>query len=320
MLKRTQKALYKVYGGKVFMDVDVWSTLEPHAERFKFENVRVDPNVTGLVLPLVVGNCFTSSDWMAKEVRQHEPLENLSKDELEALSKRLGWHSKGKPKGEMINGLRLRGKCGALTKSSTNGNLLKEVFRSWVRMYHQKEFERSYLTKRIEVLELGPFEVLLEGLERPMVANVQFTKDMPLTPDGKPDIRIGLDIARRSRYLHPELANTGLIGSLANTDLLNLAAISPYGAPPSPTASKPIPGSNRLYPDDRIRTHWAVTDGQVRSNPPTPLSVKPDPIPARQWAEKLADLPRGETSSRAEPTSPDADAKKSTKKWGGWGA
>eukprot|EP01063_Lacrimia_lanifica_P014482 TRINITY_DN21060_c0_g1_i1.p2 TRINITY_DN21060_c0_g1~~TRINITY_DN21060_c0_g1_i1.p2 ORF type:complete len:334 (+),score=141.36 TRINITY_DN21060_c0_g1_i1:118-1119(+) len=331
MLSQTRRVLYKVYGGKVYMDLKVQSTLEPHAEKFQLSNVQVDPNETGLVLPLEVKDVLSSTQWMQEEVAKHEPLEGRTLEELQGLAQVLG-SAKHIRVGKKAFIAHMRSFATGMNqqKKAAKGNLLKDVFQSWPRLHHQREFERSYVSKRIQVLELGPFEVQLEGMERPAVCNVQFSPDMPLGEDGQPDVRIGGDIARRSHYLFPEQVEGGLIASLSGVATLDPATVAPYGSTPQPSPGRHVPGAGRLYTDDKIRPHWTVHDGRVVPAPPTPFSAGAQDRIAAQLADKRA-LARGPVGGGAAPSAapghatttstPQAAAptsKPKTKKWDGW--
>ncbi|KAJ9467440.1 hypothetical protein DIPPA_14094 [Diplonema papillatum] len=324
MFSRSVRTCYKVYGGRVYLDVKLWSTLEPHAEKFQISNVPVDPTSSGLVLPMTSAVVHTAK-WARELVRSCLPLENKPREKLAELASKLGTGQAGDDKAALIRSIKFASGAERFRKSDASGHLLKDVFRSWPRLHHQREFERPYLSSRINVLELGPFEVLLGGLERPLVCNVQFAEDMPVNEDGVPDIRIGADILRRSHYLVPDLLPGGLIHSVYKGAGLQggvrLANVGFAGAVPNPSSPKQTLGAGRLYADDQVKMHWSSTDGRVTSFPPVPLSRKRDLV-GDQWQRRKDDA-KDEWQSQSESDQPPQTRlsdRNPAKKWEGWKA
>ena len=167
-------------------------------------------------------------------------------------------------------------------ESMVNGervHLLKEIFKSWPRYYHQTEFEKTYLGGgKISVLELGPFELHIKGHCRPATCNVQFSPSM--SSDGQ-TVRIGTDIMSRAHYLIPELMSGGL------SPIHNNSQIAPIGSVPLPSEGNQR-APNRLYRDDAIRSGWTVIDGNIVSNPSYPIPEKQRTLVEQQWETRMS--------------------------------
>eukprot|EP01062_Namystynia_karyoxenos_P025934 TRINITY_DN20300_c1_g2_i2.p1 TRINITY_DN20300_c1_g2~~TRINITY_DN20300_c1_g2_i2.p1 ORF type:complete len:375 (+),score=121.68 TRINITY_DN20300_c1_g2_i2:84-1127(+) len=289
MLRAARPLHFRYHQGRMLLDLKLWSTLEPHAEQIQVDAVPVDPEAEGLVLPMHFAGSGDSAQWADAELRRLEPLESREAGQLAALAAAVGAAadaaalSSAPPAGraagapaELCALVRERVAASRLRRSATV-HLLKEVFRSWPRLYHQRELERSYpgAGGRIPVLELGPFELTAKGFERPLVLNVQFSEHLPLREDGLPDIRLGADVARRSHYLAPELCEGGLLRPGGGGDV-TWNTLAHIGGVPPPQPGRQRAGRGRLYADDAVRFGWAETDGKLAEEPPVPLSRKPD--------------------------------------------
>ena len=272
----------------------------------------------------VCTTCTTGPSTPTSYTHRHEPLETQSLPTLRSVASELGIDCSTSSKLSKTGLARyLREVAGGelLKKPGVPANLLQSVFQSWPRLHHQREFERPYLDKRIQVLELGPFEVLLGGMERPMVCNVQFSPDMPLTQDGKPDVRIGRDLLRRSHYLFPEQMRGGLVDSVykdAPRKGVDLRRVAAYGSVPNVSDGVRTDGEGRLYTDDKIRFGWAVVDGQVREEPPVPLSTTVDLVGDQMAARKAASRTEGGAAEGGAASPTAVGGKKAAKTWRGW--
>ena len=255
--------------------------------------------------------------------RRYGALELLSVEQLQTIAASIcHTHAPSSEKAALIAHIRSGAAQGHYTKGG--GHLLKNVFPSWPRLHHQREHTRPYLGKSVNVLELGPFEVELGGLERPFVCNVSFCPDMPLRPDGQPDIRIGKDIARRSHYLGAEDALFSSLDAKVHRVGADLSKVAPYGSVPQVKDRSPIAGSGRLYPDDKIKFGWVVQNGEIVSQPKTALSNVKDMVES-QYNERKAssESRRGNVALRAVPSAgvernSTKKAAKKGPKWSGW--
>eukprot|EP00755_Sulcionema_specki_P007045 Sspe_Gene.37176::Locus_17933_Transcript_1_1_Confidence_1.000_Length_1176::g.37176::m.37176 len=320
-MRRCAVSLYRCHGGQMLLDVKLWSTLEPHAEKLTLEAIPVDPSESGLVLPFELASSdvprHTTSSWMIKLLGEHEPLHQHSLDTLRTLAAKLGVPEANYMDKERLESVIRSHAVHERNTKKTSMHLLKDIFQSWPRLYHQREFERPYAGCRISVLELGPFEVHFASLERPFVTNVQFSPDLPRRADGMYDIRIGGDIARRSHYLAAEMVEGGLLNALHGITDVSDASLAPIGAVPRPSAGRTLPGKGRLYRDDAVRMGWSVVDGKIRKFPPVPLSQKIDRT-EEQWAERKMGLEAAQEIP--EPTATPPKPARAAKEWGGWRA